>query len=197
MWNKLAFWVVAMEKHANAGSRCESSEASDFHFHMAIKLQRRGWWLMVRNILDDVYRIKVNFSSNHNTYYSAYKYVTKEVPEPLFSDGHPDISNDAPRTEKAIASHCKKGNGGKKGKRMRKRGERLSVFDVMQIVQKRNIQSRLELVALAVSQSREGNTANFVANRGHKCVQEALSLAKEFAEAEERLACKKKLAFKF
>ncbi|CAB4028849.1 Hypothetical predicted protein, partial [Paramuricea clavata] len=117
----------------------------------------------------------------------------KEDPEPLFSDGHPDISNDAPRTKKAIASCCKKETGGKKGKRMRKRGERLSVFDVTQIVQKRSIQSCLELVALAVSQSREGNTAlaNFVANRGHKCVQEALSLAKEFAEAEERLACSK------
>ena len=191
---KLAFWVVAMEKHANAGSSCESSEASDYHFHMAIKLQRRGRWLMVRNILDDVHGLKVNFSSNHNTYYSAYKYVTKEDPEPLFSDGHPDISNDAPRTEKAIASRCKKENGGKKGKRLRKRGERLSVFDVTQIVQKRSIQSRLELVALAVSQSREGNTAlaNFVANRGHKCVQEALSLAKEFAESEERLARSKK-----
>jgi hypothetical protein len=43
----------------------------------------------------------------------VYKYVTKEDPEPLFSDGHPDISNDASRTEKAIASRCKKENGGK------------------------------------------------------------------------------------
>jgi hypothetical protein len=68
---------------------------------------------MVRNILDDVHGLKVNFSSNHNTYYSVYKYVTKEDPEPLFSDGHPDISNDASRTEKAIASRCKKENGGK------------------------------------------------------------------------------------
>ncbi|CAB4034045.1 Hypothetical predicted protein, partial [Paramuricea clavata] len=43
---KLAFWVVAMEKHANTASSCESIEASDYHFHMAIKLQRRGRWLM-------------------------------------------------------------------------------------------------------------------------------------------------------
>lgn len=191
---KLAHWVVAIERHENPGSSCESSEASEFHFHMAIKLQRRGRWLMARNNLSDVYGIEVNFSSNHNTYYSAYKYVTKEDPEPLLSNGHPDISNDAPRTENAILSRRRKANGGKKGGKTRKRCERLSVYDVTQIIQKRKIESRLELVALAVSQSREGNTtlANFVANRGQKSVQEALSLAKEFAEAENRLARSKK-----
>ena len=72
--------------------------------------------------------------------------------------------------------------------------ERLSVYDVTQIIQSRKNESRLELVALAVTQSREGNVAlaNFVANRGQKAVSEALSLAKEFSEAEERLARSKK-----
>ena len=67
--------------------------------------------------------------------------------------------------------------------------------DVMQIIHSRKVESRLELVALAVTQSREGNEAlaNFVANRGqNKAVSEALSLAKEFSEAEERLARSKK-----
>jgi hypothetical protein len=43
---------------------------------------------------------------------------------------------------------------------MRKRGERLSVFDVTQIVQNRSIQSRLELVALAVSPEEERTSSH-------------------------------------
>lgn len=161
---------------------------------MAIKLKKRARWLTVRNFLDEVYGIQVNFSANHSTYYSAYKYVTKEDPEPLLSPVHPDISNEAPRTEKAITAKRKNANDGKKGKKTRKGVERLSVLDVTQIIQGRKIESRLELVALAVTQSREGNTAlaNFVANRGQKAVQEALSLAKEFSEAEGKLARSKK-----
>ena len=175
-WEKfgieISHWVVAVEKHKNPGSP-ESRESSDIHFHMAIKLKKRGRWLSVRNFLDEVYGIQVNFSANHNTYYSAYKYVTKEDAEPLLSSEHPDISNDPPRTEKAISSKRKNASEG---------------------IQSRKIESRLELVALAVTQSREGNVAlaNFVANRGQKAVSEALSLAKEFSEAEERLARSKK-----
>ena len=196
-WEKfgieISHWVVAVEKHKNPGSP-ESLESSDIHFHMAIKLKKRGRWLSVRNFLDEVYGIQVNFSANHNTYYSAYKYVTKEDAEPLLSSEHPDISNDPLRTEKAISSKRKNASEGKKAKKGRKGVERLSVYDVTQIIQSRKIESRLELVALAVTQSREGNVAlaNFVANRGQKAVSEALSLAKEFSEAEERLARSKK-----
>ena len=196
-WEKsgieISHWVVAVEKHTNPGSP-ESLESSDNHFHMAIKLKKRGRWLSVRNFLAEAYGIQVNFSANHNTYYSAYKYVTKEDAEPLLSSEHPDISNESPRTEKAISAKRKNASERKKVKKGRNGVERLSVHDVMQIIQSRKIESRLELVALAVTQSREGNVAlaNFVANRGHKAVSEALSLAKEFSEAEEKLARSKK-----
>ena len=52
----------------------------------------------------------------------------------------------------------------KKGKR--RRGERLSVFDVCQLVQAKSITSRVELVRLAVVQNREGKSslAEFIAN---------------------------------
>ena len=184
-----------MEVHENPSSESGSNEASNFHFHMAIKLERQGRWLTVRNFLDEVYGIHVNLSANHNRYYSAYRYVTKEDPEPLLSNGHPDISNHVPKTKKAIATHRKNATGGEKGKKRKRLVERFnSVFDVTQIIQRRKIESRLDLVALPVAQSREGNTAlaNFVANRGNKAVQEALSLAKEFEGAEQRLARSKK-----
>ena len=98
-WEKsdieISHWVVALEKHKNPGSP-ESLESSGNHFHMAIKLKKRGRLLSVRNFLAEAYGIQVNFSANHNTYYSAYKYVTKEDAEPLLSSDHPDISNELP-----------------------------------------------------------------------------------------------------
>ena len=61
-------------------------------------------------------------------------------------------------------------------------------------MQARSISSRLELVSLAAAQVREGKTAlaEFIANRGSKAVDEAIQLAKEFAEAETRLNRSKK-----
>jgi len=80
-------------------------------------------------------------------------------------------------TEKAISAKRKNASERKKVKKGRRGVERLNVHDVMQIIQSRKIESGLELVALAVTQSREGNVAlaNFVANRGQKAVSEALS----------------------
>ena len=47
---------------------------------------------------------------------------------------------------------------------------------------------------LAVQQNRTGKTnlAEFIANRGQRCVDDVLQLAKEFAEAEAKLARSKK-----
>ena len=54
-----------------------------------------------------------------------------------------------------------------------------------QLVKAKFISSRLELVSLAAAQVREGKTtlAEFIANRGSKAVDEAIQVAKEFAEA--------------
>ena len=66
----------------------------------------------------------------------------------------------------------------------------MSVFDVSQIIQLRKISKRVELVCLAVQQKREGNTvlAEFIANKGENAVDNALAVAKEFQDAEEKLA---------
>ena len=70
----------------------------------------------------------------------------------------------------------------------------MSVYDVTQLIQTRGITSRFQLVAFAVQQNRNGKTnlAKFIANRGARVVDEALQLATEFAEAEEKLARSKK-----
>ena len=43
---KIQRWVVAMEEHT---TESDSSE-SNYHFHMAVKLERRTRWLRVRNL---------------------------------------------------------------------------------------------------------------------------------------------------
>lgn len=138
---KVVQWVVARELHADAGV-----SESNSHYHMAMKLEKRARWLKVRQFLDDRYGIRVNFSAVHNTYYSAYKYATKEDDFCVHSEGHPDLSNARPpRTEKAV-------------------------YEVAQFIQAKNVKSRLQLLSIAASQNREGKTelVEFICNRGGK-----------------------------
>ena len=127
--------------------------------------------------------IKVNFSSAHATYYSAYKYVTKEDEHFVVSSGHPELSG-PPATEEATKTRKAKLSSGK-GKR-----ERYATFDVVEIIRRNKIKSRLELINLALRQKEEGKTVlvEFIANRGQKIVNEALNLAKEFDKAPQTLA---------
>ena len=76
---------------------------------MALKLSSRMRWARVRQYLESAQEIRVNFSGHHNTYYSAYKYVTKEDPEFILSENHPNLQ-EPPTTENAMAA--KKGKGG-------------------------------------------------------------------------------------
>ena len=180
-------WVTCIEGHTTNDSDSTSSEMNLYHFHMAIKLAKKARWMQVKNYLAEKFGIQVNFSDNHSTYYSAYRYVTKDDTDVLHSFGHPDLSDAAPRTEVAIGSRKKKARARATGeKRKRSRAERLSIFDVCQIAQNKRITSRLQLVNLAVQQNREGKSslAQFIANRGNKAVDDALTLAKEFSEAE-------------
>ena len=171
-------WVVSQENHHD-----DMATPLTTHHHMALKLSRRARWCRVRAALESENGIKVNFSSAHATYYSAYKYVTKEDEHFVVSSGHPELSG-PPATEEATKARKAKLLSGK-GKR-----ERYATFDVVEIIRRNKIKSRLELINLALRQKEEGKTvlAEFIANRGQKIVNEALNLAKEFDEAPQTLA---------
>lgn len=64
----------------------------------------------------------------------------------------------------------------------------LTIFDVSQLAVEKGIKTRLELVALANSQKREGKTdlAEFIANKGAKAVDDALSVGWELENSENR-----------
>ena len=91
--------------------------------------------------MDQKFGIQVNFSDNYNSYYTAYRYVTKEDKDAVHSRGHPDLSDASPQTEWAIS--CRKRRAKEKGKASKKRRgkgtERLNVYDVCQIVQAKGI----------------------------------------------------------
>ena len=181
-------WVVAHELHADAGA-----SESHSHYHMALKLEKRAHWLKVRKFLDDGYGIKVNFSSNHNRYYSAYKYTTKEDRDCVHSGGHPDLENTPPpRTENAISGNKRKAARSARVSKKRKRG--MSMYEVAQFIQAKNVKSRLQLMSIAASQNREGKTdlAQFICNRGGKAVDECLAVAHELPTAEAKFARSKK-----
>ncbi len=187
-WTKVSkcnvlHWVVAREKHQVQDGNPTRFQ-SDFHYHMALKLEKKSRWLRVRNYVETTSGIKINFSDHHANYYSAYKYVTKEDENSLHSPDHPVLTDvPAPRTTNATLQV--KSNKGKKTKK-RSRAERLTVFDVTEIIRDQSIKTRVELLAFAERQKLEGKTnlAAFIANRGSRIVNEALVLAKEFSEAE-------------
>lgn len=186
--SKAVQWVVCREEHEES-----TSENDKYHYHMAVKLNKKSRWVAVRNYLDRHHHMKVHFSDTHTNYYSAYSYCLKEDTEPLHSDGHPNLeSEEAPRTSEANHSRKAKAAGKRaKAKRSTKKGKvkRLSVYDVTRVIRKNNIKSRLELIALATSQEKEGKTnlIEFIANRGYKIVDDALNVAWEFADAHEAL----------
>ena len=178
--SKIIQWVVSLEAHENNGN----------HFHMAIKLSSPARWLKVRKFVDDKYGIKLNFSNSHTNYYTAYEYVVKEDPNFVQSADHPDFSNGKPpKTTKATCQRRKSPKTVKSKKR-----KRLAVFDVVNIIQARKIQNRVELLALASKWQGEGkiDLAEFVANRGPKIVNQAIQTANELSEAQRKLERSKK-----
>ena len=174
MSNKVLQWVCSEENHKDGGT----------HYHMAVKLERNRRWLKVRDYADKTHGIKLNFSSNHANYYSAWKYTTKEDRDYLQSEGHPDLGS-CPQTQQASQVRTEKSKKKKRGNSKRGRTPRLSVYEVSQIAVSKGIKTRVELLALAHTQKQSGKTdlAEFIANRGSRAVEEALKVGWELEEA--------------
>ena len=152
---------------------------------MAVKLDKRGRWLQVKKYLNDKFGIQVHFSDHNNSYYRAYKYVTKEDSEVVHSTGHPCLTT-APKTEAAIECKKRKDKKDSRATARKRKEERLTVYDVCKIIQQKGISTRLQLIALETAKKREGKkcSVQFIANRGRKAVDETFCLAKEFSEVE-------------
>ena len=64
---KVAYWACALVNHAKGGE----------HYHLSLKLTGPRRWLSVRNALQRLHSINVNFSDSHKNYYTAYKYASQ------------------------------------------------------------------------------------------------------------------------
>lgn len=101
-------WVTCIEARHNTDNSENGQKMNLYHYHMAIKLEKRVWWFQVRKYLGENFRIKVNFSNNHTMFYSAYRYVTKEDNDALHSPCHPDLTDIPPQTESVLATKKRK-----------------------------------------------------------------------------------------
>ena len=173
-------WACSQELHADGG----------LHYHMSLKLDRTQRWLKVRNHLAHHDGLAVNFSSIHHNYFSAWKYVTKTDQAYLQSQGHPDLTtsfapltNDASKavvqaTHTEVKSGVDEGEPSENTARGRKRAPRLTAYDVSQMVVEKGFHSRLQLLAYAEQQRREGKSdlLRFIVNRGKRAVEEAIKV---------------------
>lgn len=92
---KVDYWVCAREPH---------ELTTGFHYHMAVRMSHPKRWNMVKRLLVENHGIVVNFSTTHNMYYYAYRYVTKTDSDFIRSDGHPPLETiGSPKTKKCVA----------------------------------------------------------------------------------------------
>ena len=138
---RISMWVTSLERHKNGGFQC----------HMAVKLCGKYRRLRVRREISDRHCINVNFNDNEgdsgNTNYTAYKYVVKHDSDFVTSVDHPEMTA-LPRTDRAIAVNRQRGkNDGRS--RKRKRDERMTEYDLLQIIQEGKFTSRLQMLSLA------------------------------------------------
>ena len=152
-------WCCCREQHKNSGD----------HYQLALKLDRNQLWLSAKEFLQSEYGISVHFSNKHHNYYnSAWCYVTKSDPDYTESANHPYLGDKSePKTSSASrrrrqripkrslpiedgeesgledeedeAVSKSKSSPGKRKK------ERLSAFEVSEIIVKRNIKTSTEL----------------------------------------------------
>ena len=74
------------------------------HYHCCIKLQGPKRWNPAKKYLEREHNIEVHFSDDHDSYYSAYRYVTKEDSGTYHSADHPNMeSAGSPKSK-----HCLK-----------------------------------------------------------------------------------------
>ena len=87
---KQLHWACSLEDHSDGGE----------HHHLALKLSGNKRWNRSKAPLMDEYSISVHFSSRHENYYSAYRYVTKFDKVAFHFEGHPPFADSrSPRTK--------------------------------------------------------------------------------------------------
>ena len=97
---KVQHWACAKEKHENGGG------GGGVHYHVALKLTGPKRWKSVKESISSKEEIVVNFSDNHDNYYSAYRYICKDDDSVHHSKHHPNLDDVvSPRTKKSTQAY--------------------------------------------------------------------------------------------
>lgn len=176
-------WACCIEKHADEG----------FHYHMALKLTGPKKWLESKRALQRKYGIAVHFS-DHEGYYSAYKYICKYDKNVYHSPNHPNLDEvGSPQTK-----NCQRAYRQRRSKRQEttvadheerehcsKKRKKLSNIDVSEFIVKHDIKNQTALLATASEQNEEGkkDLAKFVLSRSSKSLDELVQQTWRMREA--------------
>ena len=167
-------WACCLEEHENTSGQ---------HYHMCIKLSGPKRWSPVKNKLSSTYGIVVNFSDHHETYYSAYKYITKTDPHVIHSQNHPDLQEiGSPKTKKCIKAYkqtCEKRRSSSTpvNKYQTPKIKRLDNIDISTFLVDNNIKTEEELMAKAQEQYAEGkkDLKKFILGKSPKALQDLIA----------------------
>ena len=175
-------WACCLEKHQNGG----------YHYHLALKLSGTKRWLMKqRNLLKQKaeHGIAVNFS-DHDGYYTTYRYISKSDDMVFHSTGHPNLDEiGSPRTKRCQMLNVADTEAATTFKRRKK----LSNLEVAEFIVEHEIKSETELLAVANEQNEEGkkDLADFVLSRNSKGLHDLIEQTRKMKTASATLLRKK------
>ena len=145
-------------------------------------------------MMSDKHGAVLNFSSNHNTYYSAYQYVTKSDPYFCTSPGHSNLTDAGPpRPSQCIKAYressrkraAERSTAKSTNSKSRKK-EKLNNDEVYQILVDQDLKTVDELYAYAARQAKEGkrDLHSFILGRRRKSIEELIENTWHLKEAE-------------
>ena len=161
-------WSCAREKHTNGG----------VHYHMALKLSSPKRWLHCKNEIYNKHKIVIHFSE-HENYYSAFRYISKYDTEIYLSSEHPNLQKiGSPNTKHCHKMYARRrSEASSSSKVSNTKSKRLSNLDVSDFIVQNKIKTQTQLLATANIQKEEGkrDLASFVFSRTSKSLDELIS----------------------
>lgn len=154
---KVLYHATCREKHQDGNS----------HYHCTIKLSGPKRWLRIKNHLSEMFGIVVNFTGDHDNYYSAYKYITKEDPDVYHSTGHPNLKEAvSPKTKHCLKAWRKRKSTNESSEPSSSctsnhsetptKSAKITALSLSKFLVENNIKTRKDLFAIAKKQQRDG-----------------------------------------
>ena len=182
----------------------EDREAEGSHYHCALKLSGVKKWVRVKQNIQDIYGISVNFSDSHDYYLSAYRYVMKEDKHVYHSENHPNLADaQSPMTKRSIAANKRKSNQSATSSSSSEKASaphptakkriRLTNPEVGMFIRQHNIHTYKELLATADDRYENGlsDLSDFVYNYKEESLRAQIQKAWDMADARKEVEAAK------